>query len=228
MHLGGPNTDSLSNITNTDPSAAKWSRKKITGGYALELAIKWSAITANSETITPANNNVFGMAVNIHDNDVTPAQRVASVMWAAVMDDHVWDTPKYLGSAKFLANNRINFIPTNNMTGVTNPLPYNGDTLLVGVDDENGTLLTEFSLSQNYPNPFNPTTTIGYDIPKETYVTLAVYNILGQKVVELVNEVKLQGRYQVRWNASNLSSGVYFYRIEAGSFVSVKKLMLMK
>ena len=132
--LGGPNTDSLSNITNTDPSAAKWSRRIMNGGYALELAIKWSAITANSETITPAVDNVFGMAINDHDNDSIPAQRDASIMWAAVMLDHVWDTPKYLGTVKFLEDNKLQFIPTNNMTGVTNPTPYDGTPFYMVVD----------------------------------------------------------------------------------------------
>jgi hypothetical protein len=225
---GGPNTDSLSNITNTDPSAAKWKRKLVTGGYVLELAIKWSAITANSETITPANNEVFGMAVNFHDNDVTPAARVASIMWAAVMDDHVWDTPEYLGTVKFLANHRLNFIPTNNMTPWrTNLIPYNGDTLTVGVNDPSQ-IPYKFSLSQNYPNPFNPVTIIQFSLPERSNVHLVLYDILGREVKEIANGEYEPGYHKVMLDASNLASGVYFYALRARDFVSVKKLMLLK
>ncbi|MEJ2616292.1 MAG: T9SS type A sorting domain-containing protein, partial [Ignavibacteriaceae bacterium] len=89
-------------------------------------------------------------------------------------------------------------------------------------------LPTEFELSQNYPNPFNPTTTIKYSIPKTSYVTLKVYDILGKEVATLLNKDKSAGNYQVKFNASNLPSGVYFYRIKAGSFNQVRKMLLIK
>jgi len=86
----------------------------------------------------------------------------------------------------------------------------------------------EYTLDQNYPNPFNPSTTIKYSIPDEGYVKLAVYNMLGEEVATIVNGTQKAGRYEVVFDGSNLSSGVYVYRIEAGSFVSSKKLMLLK
>src|SRR5690606_328053 len=85
-----------------------------------------------------------------------------------------------------------------------------------------------YSLEQNYPNPFNPATTIRYSIPEENPVTIKVYNTLGEQVLTLVNEVQSAGVYQVTFNLVNLASGVYFYRIEAGSFVQVKKMILNK
>ncbi len=85
-----------------------------------------------------------------------------------------------------------------------------------------------FKLNQNYPNPFNPTTTISYSIPKSSFVTLKVYDLLGNEVATLVNEDKSAGYYQVKFNASNLASGVYFYRLIAGNRVEVKKLILTK
>ncbi len=86
----------------------------------------------------------------------------------------------------------------------------------------------DYELSQNYPNPFNPTTKIKYTIPKIGHVKLTIYDQLGQKVTELINEVQSAGRYEVNFNAEKLSSGVYFYRIETGKFNSVKKMMILK
>ena len=87
---------------------------------------------------------------------------------------------------------------------------------------------TELTLYQNYPNPFNPSTTIKYQLPVSSKVTLKVYDVLGNKVITLLNEEKEAGTYEVMFDAGNYSSGVYFYRIQAGSFVETKKTVLMK
>jgi hypothetical protein len=89
-------------------------------------------------------------------------------------------------------------------------------------------LPTEFAISQNYPNPFNPRTKIKYQITNASNVTLKIYDILGNEVAELVNEFKPAGFYEVDFDSNNLSSGVYLYKIEAGSFVQTKKMILMK
>ena len=86
----------------------------------------------------------------------------------------------------------------------------------------------KFSLSQNYPNPFNPSTIIKYSLPKQSYVTLKVYDILGKEVRSLVDEEKPAGNYQVEFYAADLPSGVYFYRVQAGSFNQVRKMLLIK
>jgi hypothetical protein len=85
-----------------------------------------------------------------------------------------------------------------------------------------------FSLSQNFPNPFNPTTTIKYTVPQNGPVTIKLYDITGKEVATLVNEVKTVGSYDIKLNASGLASGVYFYRMIAKDFVSVKKLSILK
>jgi parallel beta-helix repeat protein len=85
-----------------------------------------------------------------------------------------------------------------------------------------------FSLSQNYPNPFNPTTTISYSLAEQGRVTLKIFDILGNEIRTLVNEEKPAGRYEVKFNASDVPSGVYFYRLQAGSFSVVKKLAVVK
>ncbi len=85
-----------------------------------------------------------------------------------------------------------------------------------------------FMLLQNYPNPFNPATTIEYRLSKQTYVKLKVYDILGREVETLVNGEKSAGDYFVTFNAANLPSGIYFYKIDAGKYSLVKKLILLK
>ena len=85
---------------------------------------------------------------------------------------------------------------------------------------------TEFKLSQNYPNPFNPSTTVKYSIPVATRIK--IYDMLGQEVATLVNKEQTPGRYEVTFNASQLASGTYIYRIVVNNFVDTKKLMLLK
>jgi Ca-activated chloride channel family protein len=85
-----------------------------------------------------------------------------------------------------------------------------------------------FQLAQNYPNPFNPSTTISYSLPKTAIVMLRIFNTLGQEVALLVYERKEAGIYQVTWNASNVPSGIYFYRLQAGEYVETKKMVLLR
>jgi hypothetical protein len=86
----------------------------------------------------------------------------------------------------------------------------------------------DYTLAQNYPNPFNPTTQISYSIKSNGLVTLKVYDMLGVEVASLVNENQEAGEYSIEFNASNLSSGIYVYRIASGNFVDTKKLILLK
>jgi hypothetical protein len=92
----------------------------------------------------------------------------------------------------------------------------------------NSPVPSSYSLSQNYPNPFNPSTQIRFTIPEKTNVKLEVYNLIGQKVADLVNSELSAGEYSITFNASGLSSGIYLYRLQAGNFSSVKKMILMK
>jgi len=86
----------------------------------------------------------------------------------------------------------------------------------------------EFALRQNYPNPFNPTTLIRYDLPMDCQVRLEVCNILGQKVASLVDGKQKAGYKAATWDASSLSSGIYFYRLQAGDFSATRKMVLLK
>ena len=86
----------------------------------------------------------------------------------------------------------------------------------------------EFALYQNYPNPFNPKTIINYELPITNDVELSIYNLLGQKMVTLVHERQKAGDHQVEWDSSGFPSGVYFYRINAGTYTDIKKMLLVK
>ncbi len=99
---------------------------------------------------------------------------------------------------------------------------------LTGVEQKTNQVPEGFALSQNYPNPFNPVTNIDFSVPNQTNVTLKVFNLIGQEVSTLVNEMKTAGTYRVSFDASKLSSGAYFYRLTAGNFTSVKKMVLVK
>jgi hypothetical protein len=100
-------------------------------------------------------------------------------------------------------------------------------TGITAVENENQ-IPTEFSLSQNYPNPFNPSTSIKYQVSKSSQVLLKVYDLLGREVAELVNEEKPVGTYEVTFDASELSSGVYYYQIKAENYLETKKMVLLR
>jgi hypothetical protein len=118
-------------------------------------------------------------------------------------------------------------------------LHFNGDRIIkyaqsksdslqkVNLINDNKSVLY-FNLDQNFPNPFNPTTTISYEIAKEGLVKLSVYNILGKEVANLVDEVQSPGKYEVKFDAKNLNSGIYFYKLVVDNFTSTKKLTLLK
>ncbi|MBN8569123.1 MAG: T9SS type A sorting domain-containing protein [Ignavibacteria bacterium] len=83
-------------------------------------------------------------------------------------------------------------------------------------------------MSQNFPNPFNPATSIKFNLPVKSHVTLKVYNGLGKEIIELVNEQKPEGSYEVKFDASNLPSGVYYYKMVSDNFSETKKMILIK
>ena len=87
---------------------------------------------------------------------------------------------------------------------------------------------TVYALGQNYPNPFNPSTTFSYQLPQSATVSLKIFNSLGQLVTTLVDETKESGYYSLTWNAVNVPSGIYFFRLQANNFVQTKKLVLLK
>jgi hypothetical protein len=98
----------------------------------------------------------------------------------------------------------------------------------VGIKNEKHITPDEYILDQNYPNPFNPATSINYYVPKESHISLVVYDVLGKEVKVLVNGEETAGYHRIEFDASELPSGIYFYRLQAGTFMAVKKMILLK
>jgi hypothetical protein len=125
--------------------------------------------------------------------------------------------------------NRILTLPP----GVMGQFDVTYNTLITNIVADATVIVDDFELSQNYPNPFNPVTKIKFTVPSiETghapSVQLIIYDVLGKEIAELVNEEKPAGSYEVEFNGSNLSSGVYFYQLRAGSFIQTKKMLMIK
>jgi Secretion system C-terminal sorting domain len=123
--------------------------------------------------------------------------------------------------------NAKNPVGTSSYSGI-----WHFTTALVGITNNNNEIPKEFKLYNNYPNPFNPSTVIHFDIPKQSFTKLIVYDVLGKEISTLVNQQLQPGTYEVNWNASNEPSGIYFYKLSAtggaGNYIDVKKMVLIK
>jgi hypothetical protein len=128
-------------------------------------------------------------------------------------------SPAYTGSLGGFPAGDLNWFPTKKAEW---------DVWITDVETEEGYVPESFSLEQNYPNPFNPSTKIKFSLSEAGLTNIAIYNLLGQKVATVLNEELVAGRHTVDFNASNLSSGVYFYKIESGKNIATKKMMLLK
>jgi hypothetical protein len=151
----------------------------------------------------------------------------------AGFDGSNWQTFNVLNSG--LPNNIVVCmsidVDGNKWIGTYNGLAVFNENGIVSIDEKEifqETIPSGYHLSQNYPNPFNPSTTIEFDLPKTSEVTLKIYNILGEEVTTLLSTSLLSGSYKYEWDASGLASGVYLYRLEAADFVRTRKMILMK
>lgn len=176
-------------------------------------SVKGSNVTLNWETATEINN--LGFQIERQSNSS-------------------WDEIGFVdGHGTTSESNSYSFTDRNLPAGMYNyrikQIDFDGsyeyyelqNAVEVGAPDN-------FELSQNYPNPFNPTTKITYSVPVDGFVNLAIYNVLGEKVADLVNTNVKAGSYEVTFDATNFASGMYLYRMESGDFVSIKKMMILK
>jgi hypothetical protein len=176
--------------------------------------------------------------IDLEDNEVDPA------FWIdyseKLYDCSEWDQPPYGNPApvryKIQAvdnglDNNVRYSVLSDFASdviITGGIPQEDGLNLTGMDEETLTTPKSFNLHPNYPNPFNPVTNIQYDIPEDALVTLKIFDLSGREVAILVNEYKVAGYYIYSFDASYLSSGVYFYKLEAGGFESVRKMILLK
>lgn len=183
----------------------------------------WTKVNTGLFDITPLQGSVGAMSLAIDINGFLYAGTFGAGVFKTRLStiSNTFVPEKY--ESEYLITSEVNF------------LDYYSEGIYLGMDNfhkikasNENTLPDDYCIFQNYPNPFNPTTKIKYDLSENNFVTLKVFDILGREVVELVNDVKPVGSYEVEFNASNLPSGIYFYRLQAGSFVETKKMVLMK
>jgi hypothetical protein len=179
--------------------------------------------TAVNDGLT--NSNIWALAVN------------GTNIFAGTYDKGIY----------FSTNNGTSWTAVNNglVNSSINAITFNGTNLFAGttgagvwkrslsefpttITKEVNALPKDYILSQNYPNPFNPTTVISYSLPSSSNIKLIVYNTLGQSIKTLESGYKQAGNYSINFNASDRPSGIYFYKLEAGSFSQIKKMLLIK
>ena len=182
--------------------------------------------------LTSFSANVYGNAVNLNwttatetNNSGFQVQRKSeNSSWANAGFVAGFGTTTESKSYSFTDNN----LAVGNYTYRLKQIDFNGGYEYSNeINDDVNAPLT-YNLEQNYPNPFNPSTLIKYSVAKDGFVNVSVFNLIGEKVATLVNGNVKAGSYEVNFNASSFSSGVYFYSIEAGDFKAVRKMMLMK
>ena len=122
----------------------------------------------------------------------------------------------------------FNRLPTAVVFDPNNDIVVKTATLAVGINNESSITPDKYAVYQNYPNPFNPSTSIKFDIPKNAFITLKVYDVVGKEVATLINEERAAGTYNVDWNASFYPSGIYFYKLESKEFTETKRMLLIK
>jgi hypothetical protein len=185
-------------------------------------------ITITDITINPAGDVNFAAAKNYNITDPSDATNTVVLRTSNAADSDIDGIP--IPTAKCVFTGVVGqFHSTNPAAGYQlMPVLATDVTIQVNVNEAN-VLPDNFSLNGNYPNPFNPTTKISFDIPKSTNVSLAVYNLLGQKVKDLITNLNYEaGRYDVLFDASSFSTGVYLYKLSSLEFSAVKKMLLVK
>jgi hypothetical protein len=176
-------------------------------GYNVAFKFRLDSLGFTSTEIASGTKK-FSFQLQTDDNDITPTaagSRIHTSNW--------WNSP---------LNNDYQ------TTGGWGDAILSSTLISVGVKQQPTSVVSSYRLEQNYPNPFNPSTEISFTLAKSEKVKLTVYNLLGEQVAVLVNGMRNAGPQAVTFNAKNLSSGIYFYKLEAGSTVLAKKMMLLK
>jgi len=184
-------------------------------------SVSGNSVSLNWQTATETNNKGFEI------------ERASSESLRNTPRQEVWKKIGFVnGNGTTTESKSYSFVDNNVSSGNYNyrlkQIDFDGSVKYSKEVIVNLNIPVVFSLQQNYPNPFNPTTTIEYSVPKDGFVNLTVYNILGQQVADLINKNMNAGKHQIVFNASKLASGVYYYRLESNSKVLIKKMLLLK
>ena len=173
----------------------------------------------------------FSFAPNnltINVGDMVEWTNQDGVSHTSTSDDGVWDSG-LLGQGDTFT---YTFTLAGSYSYHCTPHPFMTGTVVVsaatGIEDQSSSIPGKFEISQNYPNPFNARTAIEYALPQDSHVKIVIYNLLGQNIESLVDQSQTAGIHQVIWNAADVPTGVYFYRIEAGDFTQTRKMLLTK
>jgi hypothetical protein len=186
----------------------------------LSFAKTYLVVVKYSFNTTLATDDQVGLFV--YASGVPASEPGTPVVTIPLRGNGTGSDPSDLGSVAIRQGTNT---PTGLVDGIRVATSWNG--VLTGVESGGSTLPTEFYLSQNYPNPFNPTTTISYQLPKASNVSLQIFNALGQRVATLVDGQKEAGTHLATWNA-NVPSGMYLYRLTAGGSTETRSMMLLK
>ncbi len=201
---------SLPNISRTTNGGSTWTTVNTGTGLTGYASLKW---ISNSNTVYLSGTTGTGGAVRRSTNGGLNWTTQTTLGLGSITHFDFYRSGSTVWGYAVCADGSILKV-METVTGVSDPV--------------NSSIPSKYSLEQNYPNPFNPSTTINFALPKASDVTVKVYDALGHEVMTLVNEFKNAGTHQVVMNAANLTSGIYFYKIQAGDFVATKKLTLIK
>jgi hypothetical protein len=191
-----------------------------------ELLFTCTGLTVDNSIFPPIRTNVIG---KFFDLSLNPKSNEFIVYDTLGGKNPMGNFAVYGGGKYLVFTTRGKFLFQPDYTIVFTDGDAYGVTIssITKVEDES-TRPFEFSLEQNFPNPFNPVTKIKYSIPQESFVTIALYDLLGKEIRKLVNENKSPGNYEIEVDASGLPSGVYFYKMQAGNFIETRKMVLVK
>jgi hypothetical protein len=205
----------------------------LTGPYVHSLAVKGTDLyLGTSGGVFRSSNNGTNWTATGLTEDTQTLFVVDTLLFAGGASTHYMVNSNFTWKSSGLPNGAITGFAADNGVLYASTLFHTVwkrtiAEILTGVNDAKQ-VPVNFNLSQNYPNPFNPTTTISYSVARSGTITLKVYNVMGKEVETLVNEQKGVGNYEVKFDASKLSSGVYFYQLTSEDLVSTKKLVLLK
>ena len=206
-----PSLYKVSGNTSVDLSS-KINAQRGPGGKDSEFSIAWNDLFGLGAGLVPPHLNIYAAAVLAGGSN-----------WGG--GDALPRNPSVIGTVG--PDTILNFAvisPDSNGDGIPDPTIF----ITVSAQDKYVTLPDKYILNQNYPNPFNPSTTITYELPSESRIVMAIYDILGRQVKTLVNETRKAGKYSLKFDASGLPSGIYFIRLSANAYVEVKKMVLLK